>query len=207
MNNNESNSKGPTTFSNTNSTLVNSGTPVPVTIYWDIENCSVPNNLRAYEVVVAIRNYGASIGVVRNISCFANLMNLNINFRNDLQLSGVLLVDVPSGKPQASDMAFLVEFLKLACDCPPPHHIILISGDRDFSTVLHVLSMRGYQVTLIHSSNALPVLKSAANVAIEWRKFLSDCSSSTSKPPDVVDHAEVHLNGNSNQHATQDSGK
>jgi len=163
--------------------------------------------LRAYEVVVAIRNYGASIGVVRNISCFANLMNLNINFRNDLQLSGVLLVDVPSGKPQASDMAFLVEFLKLACDCPPPHHIILISGDRDFSTVLHVLSMRGYQVTLIHSSNALPVLKSAANVAIEWRKFLSDCSSSTSKPPDVVDHAEVHLNGNSNQHATQDSGK
>lgn len=207
MNNNESNFKGSNAFSNTNSTF-NSGAPVPVTIYWDIENCSVPNNMRAYEVVVAIRNYGSSIGVVRNISCFANLMNLSTNFRNDLQLSGVLLVDVPSGKPQASDMAFLVEFLKLACDCPPPHHIILISGDRDFSTVLHVLSMRGYQVTLIHSSNALPVLKSAANVAIEWRKFLSDFSSSTSKLPDVVDNA-VHPpeNNGNNQHATQDSAK
>lgn len=67
-----------------------------------------------------------------------------------MQESGVLLHDV-TRKANSSDLAILVELLKLVIDNKPPHCIILISGDRDFANVISTLTARKYQVFLIHS--------------------------------------------------------
>lgn len=77
-------------------------------------------------------------------------MSLKEELRADMQESGVLLHDV-TRKANSSDLAILVELLKLVIDNKPPHCIILISGDRDFANVISTLTARKYQVFLIHS--------------------------------------------------------
>lgn len=75
---------------------------------------------------------------------------LQEDLRADMQESGVLLHDV-TRKANSSDLAILVEILKLVIDNKPPHCIVLISGDRDFANVLSTLIFRKYQVYLVHS--------------------------------------------------------
>jgi len=159
----------PNLHSNTNTSKL-----VDVTVFWDIENCAVPSDIRGFQVVTAMRKFvGKRQGILKNINAFGNLNQIRQELRAELQQSGVLLHDVPPGKPSAADMALMVEFLKLVADHRPPHHVVLVSGDRDFSNVLNVLVFRGYEVTLIHLSNASEILIRAATVAIEWRSFLS----------------------------------
>jgi len=147
---------------------------VDVTVFWDIENCAVPSDIRGFHVVTAMRKFvGKRQGILKNINAFGNLNQIRQELRAELQQSGVLLHDVPPGKTSAADMALMVEFLKLVADHRPPHHVVLVSGDRDFSNVLNVLVFRGYEVTLIHLSNASEILKRAATEAIEWRTFLN----------------------------------
>jgi hypothetical protein len=76
--------------------------------------------------------------------------------RAEMQESGVLLHDV-TRKANSSDLAILVELLKLVIDNKPPHCIILISGDRDFANVISTLTARKYQVFLIHSPQVLSI--------------------------------------------------
>eukprot|EP01113_Clastostelium_recurvatum_P022384 TRINITY_DN2669_c0_g1_i2.p1 TRINITY_DN2669_c0_g1~~TRINITY_DN2669_c0_g1_i2.p1 ORF type:complete len:922 (+),score=223.04 TRINITY_DN2669_c0_g1_i2:122-2887(+) len=157
---------GPPQATNTASLLT------PVTVFWDIENCGVPRNVRGTTVVSAIRKLSLRHGLLRNISAVGNLKSIKEELRIELQGSAVLMHDVPSGKPSAADIAILVELLKLVCDSKPPHKIILISGDRDFSNVLNVLVFRGYEVILIHLPQVSDILKSAATQSIEWNAFL-----------------------------------
>lgn len=144
---------------------------VPVNVFWDIENCAVPTTMKGVQVVNAIRSFALQRGILKNISAFANLKLIKDDLRADLQESGVLLHDV-TRKANSSDLAILVEILKLVIDNKPPHCIVLISGDRDFANVLSTLTFRKYQVYLIHSLQASEVLKNAATEAFEWSQLL-----------------------------------
>lgn len=144
---------------------------VPVNVFWDIENCAVPATMKGVQVVNAIRSFALQRGILKNISAFANLKLIKDDLRSDLQESGVLLHDV-TRKANSSDLAILVEILKLVIDNKPPHCIVLISGDRDFANVLSTLTFRKYQVYLIHSPQASEVLRNAATEAFEWTQLL-----------------------------------
>jgi len=144
---------------------------VPVNVFWDIENCAVPATMKGVQVVHAIRSFALQRGILKNISAFANLKLIKDDLRSDLQESGVLLHDV-TRKANSSDLAILVEILKLVIDNKPPHCIVLISGDRDFANVLSTLTFRKYQVYLIHSPQASEVLRNAATEAFEWTQLL-----------------------------------
>lgn len=144
---------------------------VPVNVFWDIENCAVPTTMKGVQVVNAIRSFALQRGILKNISAFANLKLIRDDLRADLQESGVLLHDV-TRKANSSDLAILVEILKLVIDNKPPHCIVLISGDRDFANILSTLTFRKYQVYLIHSPQASEVLRNAATDAYEWTQLL-----------------------------------
>eukprot|EP01133_Synstelium_polycarpum_P017471 gene17471-20846_t len=143
-----------------------------VNVFWDLENCAVPSYMKGIHVVNAIRSFALQRGVLKNISAFANLKLIKDELRSNLQECGVLLHDVSRNKSNASDIAILVEILKLVIDNKPPHCIVLISGDRDFSNVLNTLTFRRYQVFLIHSTHASDVLKYSATAAYEWFSLL-----------------------------------
>jgi len=158
---------------------------VPVNVFWDIENCAVPTTMKGVQVVNAIRSFALQRGILKNISAFANLKLIRDDLRADLQESGVLLHDV-TRKANSSDLAILVEILKLVIDNKPPHCIVLISGDRDFANILSTLTFRKYQVYLIHSPQASEVLRNAATDAFEWTQLLKrggDTNGAVTPPP------------------------
>lgn len=55
-----------------------------------------------------------------------------------------------------------------ALDHPPPAHFLLISGDRDFSNVLHRLKFRQYNIMLATTLSAKPSLVNAASLVWDW---------------------------------------
>jgi hypothetical protein len=105
---------------------------------------------KGYEVVRALRGFALQKGTLNKIVAIGNTKTLPKEMRDELQDSGVSMHDVSSTRANASDIALLVEILKLVLDDHPPHCIILISGDIDFSKVLHVLVGRKYTVRYHH---------------------------------------------------------
>lgn len=55
---------------------------------------------------------------------------------------------------------------------PPPAHLFLISGDRDFASILHRLRMNNYNILLASPDNAPGVLCSAASIMWPWHALL-----------------------------------
>lgn len=51
---------------------------------------------------------------------------------------------------------------------PPPAHLFLISGDRDFASILHRLRMNNYNILLASKDTAPAVLCSAASIMWQW---------------------------------------
>ncbi|XP_042376785.1 uncharacterized protein LOC121970256 isoform X2 [Zingiber officinale] len=125
----------------------------PVAIFWDIENCPVPNDVRPEDVAgnirMALRLHPVIRGAVTMFSAYGDFNAFPRRLREGCQRTGVKLVDVPNGRKDAADKAILVEMFLFALDNRPPSSIMLISGDVDFSPALHILGQRGYTVILV----------------------------------------------------------
>ncbi|MCL7038279.1 hypothetical protein MKW94_005896 [Papaver nudicaule] len=126
----------------------------PVGILWDIENCSVPSDVRPEDVAgnirMALRAHPILQGAaVTLFSAYGDFTAFPTRLREGCQRTGVKLVDVPNGRKDAADKAILVDMFLFALDNPPPSSIMLISGDVDFSPALHILGQRGYNVILV----------------------------------------------------------
>ncbi|KAG6751460.1 hypothetical protein POTOM_043648 [Populus tomentosa] len=73
----------------------------------------------------------------------------------------------------ASDKKILVDMLFWAVDNPAPANYLLISGDRDFSSALHQLRMRRYNILLAQPKAAsVPLVAAAKNVWL-WTSLLA----------------------------------
>lgn len=121
-----------------------------------------------------------------------NALFVQEKLRADMQESGVVLHDIVTSKANSSDLAILVEILKVVIDHKPPHCIILISGDRDFANVISTLTFRKYKVVLIYSPQvtlkknlgsvlvlmlkifiqASGVLRNTATESVSWNELL-----------------------------------
>ncbi|KAI3955557.1 hypothetical protein MKW92_015236 [Papaver armeniacum] len=126
----------------------------PVTIFWDIENCSVPSDVCPEDVAGNIRmalrvHPNFQDAAVASFSAYGDFNAFTKRLREGCQRTGVKLVDVPNGRKDAADKAILVDMFLFALDNPPPSTILLISGDVDFSPALHILGQRGYTVILV----------------------------------------------------------
>ncbi|KAL3538868.1 hypothetical protein ACH5RR_002234 [Cinchona calisaya] len=125
----------------------------PVAIFWDIENCPVPSDVRPEDVAInvrmALRVHPSITGAVTLFSAYADFNAFPRRLREGCQRTGVKLIDVPNGRKDAADKAILVDMFLFALDNPPPSSIMLISGDVDFAPALHILDQRGYTVILV----------------------------------------------------------
>jgi hypothetical protein len=73
-----------------------------------------------------------------------------------------------TGVKDASDKKILVDMLFWAVDNPAPANFMLISGDRDFSSALHQLRMRRYNILLAQPQKASVPLIAAAKTLWLW---------------------------------------
>jgi len=145
-----------------------------VAVFWDFENCPPPSGMPGYVVVENIRRAVHTFGCVTLFKAYLEITDTTgnkKNLRSELQSSGVSLTDCPhNGRKDAADKMMIVDMLAFALDHPSPATIVLISGDRDFVYALSTLRNRRYTVVLIvPNRGAHIILKSQANVILEWR--------------------------------------
>ncbi|XP_050207170.1 uncharacterized protein LOC126656609 [Mercurialis annua] len=147
---------------------------VKVSVWWDFENCNLPAGANVYKVAhgitAAVRANGIK-GPVQ-ITAFGDVLQLSRANQEALSSTGINLAHVPRGGKNSADRSLLVDLMYWVSQNPPPAHLFLISGDRDFASVLHRLRMSNYNVLLASKDTAHGVLCSAASIMWRWNSLV-----------------------------------
>ncbi|XP_021728125.1 uncharacterized protein LOC110695208 isoform X2 [Chenopodium quinoa] len=149
---------------------------VKVSVWWDIENCSVPNGINVFKITHAITSAIRENGIKGpvQVTAFGDVLCLSRANQEALTSTGVNLVHVPRGGKNSADRSLIVDLMYWVCQNPPPAHIFLISGDRDFAGILHKLRMNNYNILLAASREGRHnpgVLCSAASIMWHWNEL------------------------------------
>uniref|UniRef100_A0A0E0KE63 NYN domain-containing protein n=1 Tax=Oryza punctata TaxID=4537 RepID=A0A0E0KE63_ORYPU len=146
-------------------------------VWWDIDRCGVPPSCRdphrvAHSVIAAL----AAAGCTGPVSIFAygDAARVAPPVLAALSSTGISLNHVPAGAKDGTDKKMLVDMLFWAFDNPPPGNYLLISGDQDFSDLLHRLRMKRYGILLAQPSNVSSrVLAAAAKTVWSWERLVA----------------------------------
>ncbi|KAJ4965970.1 hypothetical protein NE237_017819 [Protea cynaroides] len=147
---------------------------VKVSVWWDFENCSVPAGINVFRVTQRITSAlrGKGIKGPVTITAFGDVMQLSRSNQEALSSTGVCLNHIPNGGKNSADRSLLLDLVYWVSQNPPPAHLFLISGDRDFANVLHRLRMNNYNILLASTDSAPSVLCSAASIVWQWNALL-----------------------------------
>ncbi|XP_039002868.1 uncharacterized protein LOC120129438 [Hibiscus syriacus] len=147
---------------------------VKVSVWWDFENCSPPASFNAFKISDIITSAVRANGIKGpvQITAFGDIFKLSRTNQEELSATGVNISLVPNGGKNSADRSLLVDLLCWVSQNPPPAHLFLITGGRDFASVLHRLRMNNYNVLLATSESAPSVLRIAASIMWNWNELL-----------------------------------
>lgn len=149
---------------------------VRVSVWWDIENCPVPVSANVFRVTqcitAAIRANGIKGPI--HITAFGDVTTISRPNQEALSSTGINLTHIPRGGKNSADRSLLVDLMCWVSQNPPPAHLFLISGDRDFAGILHRLRMNNYNILLASPESAPTVLCSAASIMWHWNSLLKE---------------------------------
>ncbi|XP_059624433.1 uncharacterized protein LOC132267308 [Cornus florida] len=147
---------------------------VRVSVWWDFENCTVPAGVNVFKVAqsitAAIRANGMK-GPVQ-IMAFGDVVQLSRLNQEALSSTGINLNHIPRGGKNSADRSLLLDLMYWVSQNSPPAHLFIISGDRDFATILHRLRMNNYNILLASPETAPGVLCSAASIMWGWNDLV-----------------------------------
>ncbi|WVZ12038.1 hypothetical protein V8G54_016568 [Vigna mungo] len=146
---------------------------VRVWAWWDFKNCHVPPDFDASKVAPAIMEAVRANGIKGplNITAFGDVQQLRRDHQEALAYTGVRFIHVSDEGRNSADI--LVDLMYWVSQNPPPAHIFLISGDRNFAGTLHRLRMSNYNILLATPEKTPSVLHSAATIAWMWDSLLN----------------------------------
>jgi ankyrin repeat protein len=148
-------------------------------LLWDFENVAPPKDRTLHHCVERIREVtGVHKGECR---VFCNVMRgISDQRRQECQQAGLVLVDVPSRKPNASDMQIQVAMMKhvLALGKDSQGVVVLISGDSDFAEIGAVLRDNKIEFVLVHNIQANKLLRSVASRTYDFLQIIKTVSCS-----------------------------
>ncbi|KAL6969157.1 hypothetical protein U1Q18_041082, partial [Sarracenia purpurea var. burkii] len=147
---------------------------VRVSVWWDFENCALPTGANVFKVsesiTAAVRANGIK-GPVQ-VTAFGDMLQLSRSNQEALSATGINLTHIPHGGKNSADRSLLVDLMCWVSQNPPPAHLFLITGDRDFAGVLHRLRMNNYNILLASPETAPSVLCSAASIMWHWNALV-----------------------------------
>ncbi|KAG7982970.1 hypothetical protein I3843_04G080100 [Carya illinoinensis] len=147
---------------------------VRVSVWWDFENCNLPNGANvfkvAHSITAAVRANGIKGPVT--ITAFGDVFQLSRAKQEALSSTGINITHVPNGGKNSADRSLLVDLMYWVSQNPPPAHLFLISGDRDFASILHRLRMNNYNILLASPESTPGVLCSAASIMWHWPSLI-----------------------------------
>eukprot|EP00250_Pteridium_aquilinum_P024658 c29407_g1_i1 orf=131-1372(+) len=189
-----------------------------VGVFWDFENCSVPSSLDPFLVRPNIERALRTSGFLGPIS-FSGYGNIHQISRahvlEALSETGVDLHHVPNGGTNASDRALLIDVMLWTMKHSAPANVLLISGDSDFSVLLHKLRMLSYNVLLAAPNNygmATALVHAASRVWV-WpdiatgEGLLGQVHISGTPLPRVKDDTSRNKDGKPNMDLREDMGR
>ncbi|KAE9608722.1 putative OST-HTH/LOTUS domain, OST-HTH associated domain, PIN domain-containing protein [Lupinus albus] len=147
---------------------------VRVSVWWDFENCNLPTGVNLCKIAPAITDAVRTKGIKGplQITAFGDVLQLSKANQEALAYTGIQLTHIPKGGKNSADRSLLVELMHWVSQNPPPAHLFLISGDKDFAGLLHRLRMNNYNILLATIGKAPDVLCSAATIAWQWSSLI-----------------------------------
>ncbi|KAJ7973135.1 Meiosis arrest female protein 1 [Quillaja saponaria] len=175
-------------------------------VWWDIENCQVPNGCDPHGIAQNISSALAKMNYCGRVSIYAygDTLRIPSSIQHALSSTGISLHHVPAGVKDASHK-ILVDMLLWAIDNPAPANILLISGDKGFSNALHQLRMRRYIILLAQPLKASAPLIAAAKCIWLWTSLLSGGSPISSGESSPISSGESSQLTNGNISFNSDS--
>ncbi|KAK3211544.1 hypothetical protein Dsin_016250 [Dipteronia sinensis] len=147
---------------------------VRVSVWWDFENCHLPAGVNVFKVAHSITAAIRASGIKGplTITAFGDVLQLSRTNQEALSSTGINIAHVPRGGKNSADRSLLVDLMYWVSQNPPPAHLFLISGDRDFASILHRLRMNNYNILLASPETAPNVLCSAASIMWHWNSLV-----------------------------------
>jgi ankyrin repeat protein/uncharacterized C2H2 Zn-finger protein len=148
-------------------------------LLWDFENVAPPKDLSLFHCVERIRKAtGVHKGECR---VFCNVKTgISDQRRQECQRAGLVVVDVPSRKPNASDMQIQLAMMRhvLALEKESRGVVVLISGDSDFAETGAVLREHNIEFVLVHNGQTNKHLRSVASRTYDFLQIVKALSCS-----------------------------
>ncbi|KAG9444279.1 hypothetical protein H6P81_015619 [Aristolochia fimbriata] len=147
---------------------------VKVSVWWDFQNCSIPDGVDAFRVAQRITSALRLNGIKGSISITAHgdVTVLTRANQESLSATGISFKHIPNNGKNSADRSLLLDLVYWVFQNPPPAHLFLISGDRDFANILHRLRMSNYNILLASTDAASGVLCSAASIMWHWNELV-----------------------------------
>ncbi|XP_052765793.1 meiosis regulator and mRNA stability factor 1-like isoform X2 [Mya arenaria] len=177
-NSSESSSCQPTPGSQT--VDVNSGNDnpnprgMPVGVFWDIENCSVPSGKSALQVVQVIREIFIAENREAEFMCACDTHRESRTVIQELNQAQINVVHVDAVSKNAADDKIRQTLRRFSDSHNPPASIVLISSDINFSTILYDLRYRkNLKITLVHGDHVHESLVACAHHTVNFHDLVS----------------------------------
>ncbi|KAF2351962.1 NYN domain limkain-b1-type [Trinorchestia longiramus] len=153
----------------------NSGNNKPfMAIFWDIENCHVPRRKDANSIVRLVRDKFCGQHIEYEFYVVMDVHKEKEELSRDLLRAQVTVVHMSKGEKNAADEKLMYLMRRYATYHQYGHTCILISGDTNFTPVLHDMRHKHHiNIILLHNNNANEQLKNTAHFTYNF-SFVTD---------------------------------
>ncbi|CAL1525933.1 unnamed protein product [Lymnaea stagnalis] len=131
-------------------------------VFWDVQNCPVPKNKSAADIIKLIRAKFILVDPNYKEKCFYCITDVTKEHVKTLQAinnSGVDLLHICSDKDNSSDFKIIQKMEDFSRDVGAAEaNVILITSDVDFGIKLADLKKKRYHIILLHNRNIKPEL-------------------------------------------------
>ncbi|XP_051562525.1 meiosis regulator and mRNA stability factor 1 isoform X6 [Myxocyprinus asiaticus] len=147
----------------------------PVGVFWDIENCAVPSGRSAATVVQRLRERFFQGHREAEFICVCDINKENKAVIQELNNCQVTVAHINATAKNAADDKLRQSLRRFAETHTAPATVIVVSSDVNFASELSDLRHRhGFQVILVHKSQASPALLLHAHLRVPFEEFVSD---------------------------------
>uniref|UniRef100_A0A8C1W3V1 Meiosis regulator and mRNA stability factor 1 n=1 Tax=Cyprinus carpio TaxID=7962 RepID=A0A8C1W3V1_CYPCA len=153
----------------------------PIGVFWDIENCAVPSGRSAATVVQRLRERFFQGHREAEFICVCDINKENKAVIQELNNCQVTVAHINATAKNAADDKLRQSLRRFAETHAAPATVIVVSSDVNFASELSDLRHRhGFQVILVHKSQASSALLQHAHLRAAFEEFVSDL------PPGMV---------------------
>ncbi|XP_062304058.1 meiosis regulator and mRNA stability factor 1 isoform X2 [Osmerus eperlanus] len=147
----------------------------PVGVFWDIENCCVPTGRSAAAVVQRMRARFFQGHREAEFMCVCDISKENKAVIQELNNCQVTVAHINATAKNAADDKLRQSLRRFAETHAAPATVVLVSSDVNFASELSDLRHRhGFQVILVHNTEASPALLQHAHCHVTFQDITAD---------------------------------